>query len=125
MIPLLKLISVLFIILLVMTVSYRTFVNNLPKSTVQDTSKLKTILEEYKIKFANKSYAELVSLMKDKGRQPHLFTIREHGVIYKLEVSSYWVNEYQQDGDIIIYLSIYKGFTTSQNSLRDTIIKSK
>jgi len=125
MIRLFKLISLGFIIFLIMILAYRLFVNYLPETSSLDNSKIIRVLEEQKIAFGNKTYHELLALMRNKGDKPHIYTIEEHGVIYKLEVSSYWLHEYKKGGDLIIYFSIYKNHLTAQNPHRDTIIKSK
>ncbi|SFV67687.1 hypothetical protein MNB_SV-13-1554 [hydrothermal vent metagenome] len=77
------------------------------------------------MEFGNYTYHELLALMRDKGAKPHQYTIKEHGVTYKVEVSSYWLNEYQKSGDLIVYFTIYDRFLTSQTTLRSTIIKQK
>jgi len=124
-IRLLKLISLSFIIFLMAIGGYRLFIENLPETSTLDNSRIQRVLEEQKIAFGNKTYYELLALMGEKGDKPHIYTIEEHGVSYKLEVSSFWLNEYKKGGDIIVSFLIYNRFLTTQNPLRDTLVKSK
>jgi hypothetical protein len=115
----------MFILSLLIILANRLFVTKLPREPLEDTFKIQRVLDAQKIEFSNYSYYELLGLMRDKGEQPHIYTIREHGVKYKIEVSSYWLNEYQKDGDLIVYFTIYNQYLSAQNPLRATIIKRK
>jgi hypothetical protein len=121
----LKLISFAFIMALLFIVVYQFIIKYFPKVEVDDNSRLENIMDTQKVEFTNRSYEELLTFMVDTEDSAYLHTVTKHGISYTVEVSSYWLNEFEKGGDLIVYFTVYTSDSIGQNPLRDTILKRK